>query len=454
MCGLVGFFTSFVADVDREKMDFLLMLSTTRGKHSTGVAALTRKGSYNQPKDIDIHYLKSPVVATKFTETPEYRQLTRLGDSKGWMGHTRHATIGAINAENAHPHVSTNGGIIGSHNGSLFGDYPYKKEGATDSEAIMELLSREGEVGLNKIRGAWALTYFNQDNDTFNIIRNAERPLSYVVTAAGDFAYASEAWMLDALLAKYNMTGKVESLPVYQKLTLDLSKDQYIRTLDVAPVEGLEAPKVNYQSAGFFRQRGWQDAYGYSDHWGEDWRESEPAVQQQATRHHSTLPPVQQRTTPATSGGSLITAAQQAREKTAQKAQESRKEVEQKGKVVPLRSSSALVDTSKASSTKNVPRLIKNLPEQQRIDPDGNVEVQTLPGFWIALDEFMDLIDMKACAWSNEMTALDEKRHWINYGEFVRADVWEEDPELRRILGVNPIDGTPENPGALRNMMH
>lgn len=439
MCGLVGYFTHHVADMDRERLSFLLMLSTTRGRDSTGVASLIRTGHYNQPKDVDFHYLKSPVVAHKFVETPEYRQLIRMDNSKGWMAHTRAATVGVVNAENAHPHISTDGNIIGCHNGTLWGEYPLKKEGSTDSESIMELLSKEGELGLNKIKGAWALTYFNQNNDTFNIIRNAERPLSYVVTNSGDFAYASEAWMLEAMISKFNTGGTVKELPVYQKLTLDLSKDLYIKTLDVAAIEGLEAPKVTgYGNSNFFRQRGWQDAYTYGD-WNDDWRKEEPAVQTQ-------LPLVRHNSTPAATGGSLITAAQQAREKAAQKAQQAGEK--KTAEVIPLRG------TKRGSTSGRDNRLIRNLPEHQRIDSEGGIEVETTPGFWMAVDEFLDLIDKTPCAWSNEMSSLDEKRHWINYTVFVLDHVWESDKELREVLGVNPIDGTPEFPEKLHAYLH
>jgi Glutamine amidotransferase domain len=461
ICGLVGFFSQYVADPDREKMAFLLMQSTTRGRDSTGIASLIRKGTYNQPKEIGYHYFKSPVNAHKFMEMPEFRSLMRFDNTKGWMGHTRAATIGAVNAENSHPFVSTGGNIVGCHNGSLRGEYPFKVDGRTDSESIMNLLEAEGEVGLNKVTGAWALTYFNLEDETFNIIRNDERPLSYVVTGAGDFAYASEPWMLGALLGKYNMTGDIVNLEPYQKLTLDLTKEQFIKTLDVAPVEGLEAPKVTTTyGGGFFRSRGWESAYDFEEpavhnrQWDFEtgtWR-TEPAVerqQQQASRPAITSNlPVATTTPPA--GTRLIADAVKSRAQGAAAAQTSR-ETDQK--VIGLDSrrksatssgSSEPSDKATSEDAKREKRFLNGLPERQRISAAGEIEVETIAGAWMAIDDFLDLIDLAQCKWTDEVTSITDKRVWLNAKEFVLAEVWERDHELRHILGVNSHTGLPE----------
>lgn len=431
MCGLVGFFSPYIGQPDVEKMQFLLMLSSTRGKDSTGVAQIIRYGHYNAPKETVYHYLKSPVHPVKFTESMEWRTMSAFSNTKGWIGHTRAATIGLVNSANAHPFETKDGNIIGAHNGTLTGEYPRKKDYGTDSEALFNTIEAEGLKALNDISGAWALSYFDASKSTVNLIRNRERPLSYVKLKSGDFAYASEAWMLEALKQKYSLGGDVKELEPYKLLSFDLNKENYISSLTITDVEGLEAPKVtHYQQGSFFRGRAsWEDTLDWTDREYETQRTG-PSVPLTGFSR-----PVSQ-----TPRSSLIADALKARKEEAQATPEAGEKViglDSVRSVLQRGTSTALVVQDSSKKEKQRPHFVKGLHERQRISLAGDIEIETRPGSWLHIEDFLNLIDKGECKWSGEGTVLDELRHWLNPREFILDSVWQKDQELRMMLGVS-----------------
>lgn len=208
MCGLVG----VVGDLyqqDKRMFDYMLKLDTVRGPHSTGVAYI------NNHKREQVRIVKDAVTPYQLVHNPLYwngnadKRDAIGGDLVALMGHNRWATVGAINAENAHPFEA--GKIVGMHNGTL-SDFNRKKlvdheYYGTDSEALMFNFDFLGvENTIPKIEGAWALTWYNKEEDTFNILRNKERPLYYAWKKNGKVLYyASEYWMIYAAAEKFNI---------------------------------------------------------------------------------------------------------------------------------------------------------------------------------------------------------------------------------------------------------
>ncbi|MCS7102788.1 MAG: class II glutamine amidotransferase, partial [Candidatus Korarchaeum sp.] len=83
-----------------------------------------------------------------------------LEDGKVGIGHTRWATHGGVNVENAHPHVSCDGKIALVHNGTLDGFERLREElkarghvfkSDTDTEVIVHLVEEGVEEGLDPI---------------------------------------------------------------------------------------------------------------------------------------------------------------------------------------------------------------------------------------------------------------------------------------------------------------
>jgi hypothetical protein len=191
MCGLVG----VAGSIYKKEFDaFLTMLAvdTVRGEHSTGVGYVKR--------DKQMGYYKNSEPGWSFVSDP--RLLKRIEDfnNRVLIGHNRWATRGKINAANAHPFLQ--GNILGAHNGTLSNPEALS-EGKTyevDSQALIHEIDACGLSGsIKKVRGAWALTYYNQENHTINFLRNKERPLWIAISEdEKTIWWASEPWMFEA----------------------------------------------------------------------------------------------------------------------------------------------------------------------------------------------------------------------------------------------------------------
>lgn len=171
MCGIFGWAGKDPKKFDKSKFDILGMYNIERGKHSCGVSA-----------DGDIYIgTDTNKVYHDFLANSGYNEPQNFPFV---VGHTRHATGGAHNVDNAHPfgfgQVGDSYEFIGVHNGKLHNHTElaekYKidkketitKDGVTtfrekiDSEVLLEAIysSKEFKV-LEEYRGAAALVFCN-----------------------------------------------------------------------------------------------------------------------------------------------------------------------------------------------------------------------------------------------------------------------------------------------------
>lgn len=223
MCGLVG----VINPTNFYKVDYdnyfkqALLCDSVRGKHSTGICLVDKvKHSFLFKRAINaIEFLAIPAVDRAITSTNQIM-----------MGHNRFATKGGINDDTAHPF--RHGAITLCHNGTLTAhksltDISFD----VDSEAICYAISKANnpvEV-LEKLEGAFALTWYNSDEGTFNIARNSERKL-YIAKVKnkhegdnGVYLYASEYGMLVWLAYRNDLDiEKPTIVPVGEILTWDV----------------------------------------------------------------------------------------------------------------------------------------------------------------------------------------------------------------------------------------
>lgn len=216
MCGLVGM-AGNIMPVHERMMKDLLFFDLIRGSDSTGIAAVAYNTDY-------VTCYKAAVDGLTFLDLKKTSAIF-YGKSRVFIGHNRAATKGRVTTANAHPFQ--HGHITGAHNGTLqrYHALPKANDFEVDSEALIYAMSiLPLKEALEKIKGAYALTWWNGKDNTLNLLRNEERPLHLTYTTKGDVVmWASEAWMLTAAAAHNKVDIKeIVSLPVDTLFTYTL----------------------------------------------------------------------------------------------------------------------------------------------------------------------------------------------------------------------------------------
>jgi hypothetical protein len=179
----------------------LIYVDSLRGHHSTGLAAVGFDGS--------IESFKKAVDGPDFLQLDKTEAILDNGIMTAVMfAHNRYATKGGVSTKTAHPF--TRGDITLCHNGTLTSQY-YMPAGATfavDSECIANAFNVEGaEKTIPTLRGAFALTWYDEGKKTFNIVRNDERTLCFANHKGRKVTYyASERKMLEMVLDRNSIT--------------------------------------------------------------------------------------------------------------------------------------------------------------------------------------------------------------------------------------------------------
>ena len=181
-----------------------------RGKDSVGVYGVTASGK--------CAYHKSTAHPSDFLQLKATASIIQSAETL--VGHNRHATLGAVNSNNAHPFQ--HGHITLVHNGTL-DRYPVMEGQSafdTDSECVAWNLSqckttKETIAFLESISGAFAFIWHDARDNSMWYIRNDERPL-YSTTVQGAKYLSSERGILFAALDRRDVD--VKSLDVFTEV--------------------------------------------------------------------------------------------------------------------------------------------------------------------------------------------------------------------------------------------
>ena len=199
MCGIVGYIGN------KEAYPILikgLKRLEYRGYDSAGVAMLNGDG------EIDLFKCKG-----KVSNLEKLVARSEPLDSTMGIGHTRWATHGQPNNENAHPHSSEDGSMVIIHNGIIENYGSLKKEllqrghhfkSETDTEVLIHLIGdiRSNEdvslfeavrIALNEVIGAYAIVVMDKHNPDELIAAKKGSPLVIGVGEENEFYIASDA---------------------------------------------------------------------------------------------------------------------------------------------------------------------------------------------------------------------------------------------------------------------
>lgn len=236
MCGIVG----YIGEIDAkeillkglEKLEY-------RGYDSAGIAVLNEDGVMVFKEKGRIADLRG-VVDTEVAAT--------IG-----IGHTRWATHGVPNHENAHPHQSTTKRFTLVHNGVIENYHLMKKaylsdvemSSETDTEVIVQLIERFSKDGLSTvdalrktlhlIHGSYALALLdNEDEDTIYVAKN-KSPL-LVGVGEGFNVVASDAMAMLQVTEQY--------VELHDQEIVIVRKD----SVEIQTLEGTKVERAPYKA--------------------------------------------------------------------------------------------------------------------------------------------------------------------------------------------------------------
>jgi len=170
MCGIVGM-AGALTYADKDVFRTMMILSTLRGEDSAGVAAIPRKGG-------EPNIVKSVGTSFDLFAMSAYDRIV-ASNSQALIGHTRKKTIGDISKYTAHPFYYQH--LAGVHNGTLRNWKDLNGTTlATDSMTLYQAMAADGvRETIEETEGAYALVWYNEEENTVNFLRNKERPLYY-----------------------------------------------------------------------------------------------------------------------------------------------------------------------------------------------------------------------------------------------------------------------------------
>lgn len=200
MCGIVGIFGRITPQYIKMFEDMWDM-DVLRGKDSSGIAIITKQ---------DTKVIKDTVLPHELRlYYSDYKKAFKKKSNQqilGLIGHNRFSTKGAVTTENAHPFK--HGDITLVHNGTAYTfQLPDDNKFPTDSESICHSISKIGiEETWQKTNGAMTLVYWNEKDQSFNLISNGKRPMNFVYSKDQKTIFlASESWMLFTAGARNNV---------------------------------------------------------------------------------------------------------------------------------------------------------------------------------------------------------------------------------------------------------
>jgi len=213
MCGIVALIPkTYLSQQEVNYFKQALYVDALRGFDGTGIFRIDHKDQ------AEVYKIAAPagVLLKKLNDDKK----TLYG--KALVGHNRSSTRGANTINNTHPFQEKNITLI--HNGTLY-SHKHLKDVDVDSHAICHTLTdHTPQETVNKIDGAYALIWYDENTKNLNLLRNNERPL-WMFTTKDFWFICSEKEMGDWILTR-NDIDILKSETVKEDTLYSMSMDK------------------------------------------------------------------------------------------------------------------------------------------------------------------------------------------------------------------------------------
>lgn len=252
MCGLIGI-AGHIGIKEEKAFKQGLIIDTLRGEHSTGALIVDRG------LDSKATIVKQVGNAFELLYDRRFDEAMK-GFHKVLLGHNRFATQGQVNKVNAHPYDFHP--IYGAHNGTLTQRYELQDghKFTVDSQALYNHISLFGvEEAIGKVVGAWALTWWDAEQETINLLRNNERTLYTALSEDERTLFWSSEWeMLQLILNRNDIKyDKIKIVPLDTWVSIKLGPEGEMDKAKIKKVTGKKLkPATNSYLGSSYNGRG------------------------------------------------------------------------------------------------------------------------------------------------------------------------------------------------------
>lgn len=213
MCGIAGVLNAVYQKDSGCFIRDSMVAGMLRGVDSTGVMQMDRGGKiYVHKEAVPGAYFLSSKITQQFVDD--------VCKSPINVVHTRAATQGVINKDNAHPfivHKPNKHPLVGVHNGSLYAGWKTRvsaKGFEVDSHWALTMIAEHGIDAFRQIHGPFCFVWTDAEHKgKLFIARNSGRPMHVVFSEGRKSMYfASEAGMLHWLTERNNIKTETDIL--------------------------------------------------------------------------------------------------------------------------------------------------------------------------------------------------------------------------------------------------
>lgn len=238
MCGLFGVFGK--VPNKRQVVTDLALQNMARGTDSTGYA------------DVFIQN-NNFVIRKNALDAYKFRHQLKMSRGDLVIGHTRHATTGAVCARNAHPWRI--GNIIGAHNGMVLNQFSVERylkdvhndetKYEVDSQYLLHMVDRFGHMG--NANGMLNLTYWDMSVKQL-VFMVHQNPMNIALdTSLRWLVWSSDKNHLQRVIDANKLEGSVKYLSLSnERLNFELNNNTLSSTPGKVPFD--EKHRTNWDS--------------------------------------------------------------------------------------------------------------------------------------------------------------------------------------------------------------